>query len=288
MFPKRYSAASSALVHLTTHVFSMKLSCLEQIMSQRPTLSSDTLQQADLTTINKAISALHSTATSVVAVYLLNCSSWPIPSIPAHRPHRNVDTKSPPDDSLNPIINGQNYLANALTTWETAYLLFDTWFMVYATKKRLGLSSNITALRIVAKKSPVVLAHHVLLSSAFLYLQSYIIAGKERGLWVITAFILMNSSSPIMHLRWWLRRRSGIPSNVMDIAFLASFAGARFGVVFWILKRYGSYHGLSTAQACMALRKQCKIGTAMLIGFNGLWWTILVNKLVGRNIKRWT
>ncbi|KAF2678470.1 hypothetical protein K458DRAFT_139245 [Lentithecium fluviatile CBS 122367] len=248
--------------------------------------------QPDLVAINKAVSALHATATSVVAVYLLNYSSWTIPSrqpTTARHSHRDNDRKGHPDDSRNPLISGRNLLANALTTWETVYLLYDTWFMVYATRKRMGLSSNSAALRIVAKRSPAVLAHHVLLASAFLVLQSYIVAGKERGLWVITAFILMNSSSPVMHLRWWLRRRSGKPSTAMDLALLTSFAGARFGVVLWILKRYGSYyHGLNAIQAYKVLRKECKIGTAMLVGFNGVWWTMLAYKVVRRNLKRWT
>lgn len=245
-------------------------------------------ERGDLTTVNKTVSALHAAGTSVVAVYLLNYSSWPIPSPQARHPHHNGHSKVPPDDTRNPLISGRNSLANALTIWETAYLLFDTWFMIYATKKRMGLSSNAAALRVVAKKSPDILAHHVLLASAFLYLQSYIVAGKERGLWIITAFILMNSSSPVMHLRWWLRRRSGTSSNVMDVSFLASFAGARFGVVYWVMKEYGSYHGLSALQAYNVLRKECKIGTAMLVGFNGLWWSMLAYKVVKRNIKRWS
>jgi hypothetical protein len=251
---------------------------------RRPT--SNMLQHADLTVVSKAVSALHATTTSVVAVYLLTYSKWPVPQSPARHPHRGGDRNTPPDNTLNPLISGQNSLANALTTWETVYLIFDTWLMVYATRKRMGLSSNSVALRIVAKKSPAILAHHVLLASAFLYLQSYIVAGKEKGLWVITAFTLMNSSSPVMQLRWWLRRRSGRPSNIMDLAFLASFAGARFGVVVWILNRYGSYHGLTAVQAYKGLRKECKVGTAMLVGFNGVWWTMLAHKLVTRNTKR--
>ncbi|KAF2240555.1 hypothetical protein BU26DRAFT_512034 [Trematosphaeria pertusa] len=245
-------------------------------------------QQADPTTVNKIVSALHATATSITAVLLLKHSSWPIlePSQAPGDAQPDKDRERPLDDSRNPLISGRNSLASTLTAWETVYLLYDTCFMVYASRKRNKLNTNAAGLRLVAKESPVILAHHILLASAFLVLQSYIVVGKEKGLWVITAFMLMNSSNPLMHLRWYIRQRTGKPSNAIDVAFLATFAGARFGLVAWILTKYGQYHGLGPVQAYRLLRKECRIGTAMLVGFNGAWWIMLALKVVNRKLKR--
>jgi hypothetical protein len=239
----------------------------------------------DPVSLNKAFSTAHATTTSVAALLLLRYASWPIPpSSSAYTPHAK-EKEQYLDDSRNPTINGQNRLANALTAWETAYLLYDTYAMVWAYRKKHQLPFRAT-LGAVARDSPVAFAHHVLLSSAFLMLQAYIAAGKEKGMWVITAFLLMNSSTPFMHARWWNQQRTGTSNIFFDVAFLSTFAVSRFGVVVWILKRYGQYHALNAWQAYTMLRKRCQIGTAMLVGLNGLWWSILAANIVKRNIKR--
>jgi hypothetical protein len=172
----------------------------------------------------KTISAAHATATSIAALLLLRYSSWEIPRSfdSLKQPYEHDDRRL--DDSHNLTINGRNRLANALTAWETVYLLYDTYALVNASQKKNGLRSTPAALRRVVKESPVAMAHHVLLSSAFLVLQSYILSGKEKGLWVITAFMLMNSSTPIMHARWWRRQKTGKTSTILDMAFLATMA----------------------------------------------------------------
>jgi ABC-type transport system involved in cytochrome bd biosynthesis fused ATPase/permease subunit len=238
----------------------------------------------DPVVMNKAVSAVHATSSSIAALLLLRYSSWPILLSPRSVSQDAHGTKHHLDDSRNPMINGHNRFANALTAWETAYLLYDTYAMINARRKKDQPTVR-AALRAVARDSPVTLAHHVLLSSALLVLQAYIAAGKEKGIWVITAFLLMNSSTPLMHARWWHRQRTGKPNAALDVAFLATFAASRFGVIIWILTKYGHHHGLDPWQAFTLLRKRCQIGTAMLVGLNGVWWTMLAINVAKRNIK---
>ncbi|KAF1832030.1 hypothetical protein BDW02DRAFT_632355 [Decorospora gaudefroyi] len=134
--------------------------------------------RSDYTLRNKGLSAAHATATSLAAFFLLRYASWPLPEAAEAAPEPAKHVRQHLDDSRNPTISGRNYLANALTAWETAYLLYDTYAMVYVSRRQNKLSTTGTsaALRQVAKDSPVAMAHHVLLASAFLVLQAYIAA----------------------------------------------------------------------------------------------------------------
>lgn len=235
---------------------------------------------------NKAISAAHATATSIVALLLLRYSSWTIPPSVETTPGRAKHDDRHLDDSRNPVISGQNSMANALTAWETVYLLYDTYAMIRATQQKKNLRSSGAALRQVIIESPVAMAHHILLSSAFLVLQSYILAGREKGLWIITAFMLMNSSTPLMHARWWRRQRKGTSSMALDVAFLTSFAASRFGITIWIMRVYGQYHNVGPWQAYTLLRKRCQLGTGFLVGLNGIWWTILSMNILKKRLRK--
>lgn len=241
---------------------------------------------SDSTLRIKTISAAHATATSIAALLLLRYSSWEIPESFDSLEQSKKYEDGRLDDSRNPTIHGRSRLANALTTWETAYLLYDTYALVNASQEKNGLRSTTAALRRVITESPVAMAHHVLLSSAFLVLQSYILGGKEKGLWVITAFMLMNSSTPMMHARWWRRQKTGRSSTLLDVAFLTTFAASRFGVTIWILHSYGRYHNMSSWQAFRLLRKRCQAGTGLLVGLNGVWWLLLCVNILKRNLRR--
>jgi hypothetical protein len=236
--------------------------------------------------LDKSISAAHATATSIAAFLLLRYGWWPIPEATETAPQQVKHGGQHLDDSRNPTIHGRNRLANALTAWETAYLIYDTYALVRASRSRSNIPSNSAALCQVAKDSPVALVHHVLLASALLVLHGFIAAGKEKGIWVITAFLLMNSSTPLMHARWWSHRRYGKPNAALDVAFLANFAAARFGVVVWVLREYGRYHGIGAWQAYGLLKRRCQVGTAMLVGMNGLWWSLLAFNILKRSLRR--
>jgi hypothetical protein len=234
----------------------------------------------------KAISAASATATSAAAFLLLRYSSWDVPQSLEALSGRVKHDERQLDDLHNPNINGRNYLANALTAYETAYLLYDTYAMVNASRRKNRLPSNGAAFRQVSQDWPVMMAHHVLLSSAFLVLQCYILRGKEKGMWIITAFMLMNSSTPLMHARWWRRRKSGKANSALDLAFLTTFAVSRFGVTFWIMRTYGQYHGLGPWQAYRMLRKRCQVGTGLLVSLNGIWWIILCVNILKRSMRK--
>lgn len=52
------------------------------------------------------------------------------------------------------------------------------------------------------------LTHHTLLLPPLLLLQLYISLHLERGILILTTFLLMNASTPLSTLRWWLRNFS--------------------------------------------------------------------------------
>ncbi|KAJ9663957.1 hypothetical protein H2201_005439 [Coniosporium apollinis] len=227
----------------------------------------------------KAISALHSAVTAIIVLYALRPSRW------TNEVALSTSSKAGQgnlDDSGNPVIRGRSSLANALTAWETGYLLYDTGALIYEIKQKRQLNSSSAALKSLAKSSPVLLAHHLLLAAALGYLQTYTAAGHERGVWVIVAFLLMNASNPVLHIRYWIRERRGRPSLIADALLMLAFAAFRFGTVGWVLKRYGDYHGLGPWQAFLRLRRSCQIGTAALVGVNGVWWLMLVKSIVRR------
>ena len=228
----------------------------------------------------RAISALHSTSTTFAALYLLNFDPWPVP---AAQSDRTLDSDHP-DDRANPIISGKSVRGNLVTAWETGYLVYDTLALLYASSKSHPSHNPLVTL---SKNDPVFLTHHVVLIVALGYLQTYIAKGRERGVWVIIAFILMNASSPLLHLRWWSKkRRNGRVPLGLDVAFAVVFAASRFGLIVWVLKRYGDYHGFGPVEALRRQRIPCKSGTAMLVGVNAVWWVSLVRGILLRQTSR--
>jgi hypothetical protein len=246
----------------------------------------------------KIIASLHAIATTVAALYALRSSQWTIPESRSRRrskPPPNgyfpsvgpFKSQSELDDSANPLITGQCSYSNALTAWEAGYLFYDTYAMVYEAYIARPNGGARRALLRVAKQSPLLFGHHLVLFVLLSYLQTYIAAGREVGIWVITSFILMNASNPVVHARWWIRRWTGRSDFRLDIALIVAFAAARFGTLAWVLKKYGQYHGLGPWEAFTKLRIACKMGTAALIGVNGLWWVIQVIKIIkGELAKR--
>lgn len=230
---------------------------------------------------NRAISALHSTSTSLAALYLLNVNAWPV----ATAQFSSTFDPDHPDDRANPIISGKSSQGNRVTGWETGYLIYDTLALLYESSKIHPKQNPLVTL---SKNDPVFLTHHVVLILALSYLQTYIAKGREKGVWVIVAFLLMNASNPLLHLRWWSRRRhNGQVSLGLDVAFAAVFAASRFGLIVWILKRYGDYHGFGPFEALRRQRISCKSGTAVLVGVNAVWWASLVRGILLTQTSRY-
>ena len=238
----------------------------------------------------KVISSAHAAVSSLLAVYALRSSQWyRFPS-----PSARFSSRKPPtltgdgdlDDSANPLIQRRSAVLNALTAWEAGYLIYDTYALVTSLRVshqptiKLGLVGAVFRL---ARVSPAILAHHVLLAAALLYLQVVIARNRERGVWVIVAFMLMNASTPVLHARWWAKRSGrDMLAHVLEVILVVSFAVTRFGAIAWVLKCYGGYHGLGPWEVYKRFRPQCQAGTAALVAFNGLWWFIIVKQLVKR------
>jgi hypothetical protein len=225
--------------------------------------------------IIKAISAGHSGVMTLLVLYALKPSLW------------HTDTKQTSDDvnlnyddSTNPLIVAQSRLANNLSAWETGYLIYDTCLLVLQTSPK-PTSNLAAAVGRAARKSPALLLHHAGLAVALLVLQVYISHGRERGMWIIMAFFLMNASTPAMHALWWAKK-SGHGTKAAQVAFAIVFAACRFGVVWWVLRKYGRHHGVSAIEAYTRLRAPCKIGTGALFGMNGIWWLTLLRNIVTR------
>lgn len=246
-------------------------------------------QQAELPTSIETISALHSLATSVGALAILRYADWQVQtSDDATKAQstrsREFSVRPLLDDSANPTIAGTSTVANALTAFECGYLIYDTGALLYQAHLKSDRRSAAFAVSTLVKGSPIFLAHHLVLVSSLLYLQTYIAKGCEKGLWIIVSFLLMNASNPLLHLRWWLRRSSGRVSNQIDVALAVVFAATRFGVIAWVLQGYGSYHGMGPWQAYRRLRRECQAGTGILVGVNAVWWFALLAKITKRAV----
>ena len=229
----------------------------------------------------KAISTLHSTLLTVLALYALQHKPWRPSSPPkdlSNTSKEHIPGKGGyPDDSRNPFITARSEFANSITAIEAGYLVQDIVVLLIEARLHGGRSW---------KLDKTLLTHHIGIGSALLLLHYYIARGREAGIYVIVMFLLMNSSTPILNLRWYLRtfapqRRAAILSA--DWAFVLSFFTARVWLVWKILAVYGAHHGWSALEAYkIGLRMPCKLGTGALWTANMGWWTILVINTVGR------
>lgn len=240
----------------------------------------------------KAISSFHATVTTGLALYALY-RPW---IVERGLPPLNLGLgKSVFDDLLNPMIAGRSTLGNAVTGLETGYLVFDTLALIYLSRQRLqdahskgspastATTSNLaTAFAHLAKSEPLTLTHHLTLATGLGILQNFIARGRERGVYIITAFILMNASTPLLHLRWYRRKRTGRSSLILDAALAVVFAAARLSVIWWVLGQYGKWHGVSAWQTLRGQRWVCQAGTGALGVLNAVWLGRLVRGIGGR------
>ena len=97
--------------------------------------------------------------------------------------------------------------------------------------------------------------------------------------------LLMNASTPLLNLRWYLRNmlprvhRKLIRSA--DVMFMMAFFLARVLLVPTVVGMYGRQHGMGVLETCShALRLPCQLGTGAIWMGNLSWWTILVRGLV--------
>ena len=229
----------------------------------------------------KAISTLHSTLLTVLALYALRQKPWRPLSPPKDLSNALKEDITGngryPDDSKNPFITARSEFANSITAIEAGYLVQDIVMLLIEARLHSSRSGRL---------DKTLLTHHIGIGSALLLLHYYIARGREVGIYVIVMLLLMNSSTPILNLRWYIRtfapqRRAAI--LLADWAFVLSFFTARVWLVWKILAVYGAHHGWSAFEAYRTgLRMPCKLGTGALWTANMGWWTILVMNTLGR------
>ena len=228
----------------------------------------------------KVISTFHSALLSILALSALRQLQWRTSHTPADLSSpskaRIAGSRGYPDDSHNPFITARSEFANTITAIEAGYLVQDIFVLLIESRLHGG------AKRI----DKTLMTHHVGIGSALLVLHYYIACGREAGIYVIVMFLLMNSSTPILNLRWYLRnfapqmRKSVIAA---DAAFVVSFFMARIWMVSRVLAVYGTYHGWTAWETFRhGLRTPCKIGTGSLWVANVGWWSVLVMNAISR------
>ncbi|KAL8840157.1 MAG: hypothetical protein Q9176_004005 [Flavoplaca citrina] len=250
--------------------------------------------------VTKATSTLHSTVTTILAVYFLRqCRArWAdMDAVGALDSRTKFGTTAAglqggryPDDSANPVLQTRSTLGNAITAIECGYLLQDTISLLREAylRHRVAQPSSQRSIRPVLKYADnTLLFHHVSIALALLVLHYYIHQGRDRGIYIIVQFLLMNSSTPILNLRWWLRTYH--PQRKMlclssDIAFIMAFYMARVWLVGWIIRGYGKPHGYNSAWKVYlaGMRLPCQLGTGALWLANTSWWALLVMSVVKR------
>ncbi|MCJ1380814.1 hypothetical protein MMC17_003923 [Xylographa soralifera] len=239
----------------------------------------------------EALSLIHCTVATALSLACLrqhHDALFPAlpPASPPSQASSNANLRA--SESALPLIATRSAFANAITAFETGYLLSDSLILLYSV--RLARQSNVATKskqRLVGLNMRHLAYHHAGLSAALLYLQWYIYHGREKGVLVIVMMMLMNASSPFGTLRWWLvnfrsERRTAIA--FATATYLAVYAAARVGLVYAILRVWGRQTGVGALQAFGGLRWQCKLGTGTMWAVNTAWLIMGVSNFMRRSL----
>ena len=247
------------------------------------------LARLSLDDATKIVSFSHSLAISIAAVYTLNKRDWKLPDEHEQETIRNerlIGNRYRLDDSENIIINGRSPLAKDLLAWEAGYLLYDTIALLIQTRQKRNVSGFLRLIGYTFRESTDIFVHHILIFSGLASLPVYFFLRRELGTWVLTSFLLMNASTPVLHARTWFRRRYNKRSETLELCFILLFAMSRFGLVYWIIDKYAQYHNLNFRTAFKSLYLICRTVTLALVGFNAIWWLALVRNFLKRAISK--
>ena len=196
------------------------------------------------------------------------------------------DLRQFPDRDL-PIITAKSTFANALTAFETAYLLQDSAVLFYTDKvRRASTSTGLYKTKGLNNKHLAI--HHAVLSCAFGTLQWYIHQGREKGVLIIVMLMLMNASSPVQTVRWYLvnfRPQQRVAIALATVSYLMTYATCRVYLVYYVLKLFGAQRGHSALQTFVRLKWQCQLGSGGMALVNSLWLANGVVSFVRRNLR---
>jgi hypothetical protein len=84
--------------------------------------------------------------------------------------------------SIHPMLAAKSTFANSITALETGYLMQDTLLLLHESWK--GQHANLR----------VLILHHVTLATALSWLQAEIWMKREKGVYIVVMFMLMNTS----------------------------------------------------------------------------------------------
>ena len=233
-------------------------------------------------------------------------------------------------DHLLPIITTKSSTCNALIALETGYLLADTITLLglissthHDTKKliessppsrstststshRQPLQPNSTIPNAITLQTPTpnhsiptLLIHHLILLPPLLLLNLYTTLQLDRGILILTAFLLMNASTPLSSLRRRQHHYSQPRSQthrptkailtLLNAAYWAVFATCRLGLLWWVVSVYARQRDLLLSgqggkiwTVFWGLRWPCRLGMGVLGAVN-TWW---VGKGLGRMVER--
>lgn len=233
----------------------------------------------------EAISAFHCTLVTCLSTYELcrRRDDWyPRPS--SARPPIQLEDTQPDagqggayDGAKLRIIQARSTLGNSITALETGYLLQDAVILVLAAWLRRQRTGGSTKAVFDGIRWRVLAWHHVGLASALGLLQWYIVRGSEKGILVITMLMMMNASTPVGTLHWYLynfRRSWRLTILAVNTTYLATYGLCRVYLVYWILHVFGFHTGHSAIETFRRLRLPCQMGTSA-IGITNTIWLIL-------------
>ncbi|KAG9237303.1 TLC domain-containing protein [Amylocarpus encephaloides] len=233
----------------------------------------------------EAISVLHCTLVTLLSAYELQKQSKDWDAIPTSRTNRAAskhDALQTSNGASCPLIATRSALGNSIAALEMGYLVQDAVILILAARLRTrergkGLAKEINW-RVLGW-------HHAGLSTALAMLQWYIARGREKGIMVILMLMLMNASTPIGTLHWYLvnfQPSRGRAIMVANAAYLLMYGVFRVSIVPWILHVFGSQTGYSAMEAFLKLRMSCLLGTATIGISNSIWFILGIKKFVQR------
>ena len=237
----------------------------------------------------EAISVFHCSLVTALSVLCLRRSSAGtlLSSGPSTgTPVTKLQSSLPESDANLPIIIYRSEFANSITALETGYLLQDSLILFWA--GRLYRQARGRGLKPLKGLNIRHLAwHHSFLVTALGVLQWYIAREKDKGILIIIMMFLMNASSPIGTIRWYLVNfRPGYRRAIMvaTMAYLGMYGLCRVYLIYYILKIFGAQRSQSAMQAFARLRIPCKLGTGAMGVVNSAWLIMGISRLLTRDL----
>jgi hypothetical protein len=279
----------------------------------------------------EVVSIMHSTVITLLTLLTLHqhrSSIYPTPESLAQLTRTKHPTSSP--DHLLPIITTKSSTCNTLIALETGYLLADTIILIrlissihHDTKifrkgnppspstctststshsHRQPLPSKSTIPNAITPQTltpnhsiPTLLTHHLILLPPLLLLNLYTTLQLDRGILILTTFLLMNASTPLSSLRRrqhhyscshsQCHRRAKAMLTLFSAIYWAVFATCRLGLLWWVVSVYARQRdmllngqGGTIWTLFWGLRWPCRLGMAIL-GAANAWW-------LGKGLRR--